>query len=792
MFNAFAAKTLKYWWIALAAWGLTTLWATLAAPDWESVVTQGEFAFLPADSPSRLAEAQLKEAFPDADSGSSLLFLIEREEQQLEPSDLELVQERLFAVVNDVLQETNQPLESEAEQGKIVTQIAPTVPLLGRVLQSSDGQAALGLVQLSQGFLTEWTWDFVNRLEKRLAIEAKQGWPGGLQVYLVGGSVLGRDITEYRSQSAVWIQDYAGWIVVLLLLAVFRAPAVVLIPLITLLAAIKVSLGVLAYLADWQWIHLFDGIEVYVTVIAYGAGVDYSMFLIARYREELARRGSASEALSVSIEQTGGAIAASAFTEIAGIAMLVFASFGKLSQAGVAISLALFGMLLASLTLTPALLRLGGRWVFWPFIPKQSEASNSDATARKSLTERGWTQVAEWVTRRPGWILSCSLLLLALPAALGLWTYNQVSYGLIPELPRDSTTRTGMRALTEHFEPGSIAPVSILMINEQVDFTSLESEAAFEQWTDAIAAERKQLKVANVFSFSQPLGLTESPPEIAATPVVEELADEFTAFQASKFYIASEGKLANHATRLQLLLTIDPFSREAIDHVGDLSAQLASLLPDALADGTQLYVSGPTASLRAMKEVTRGDQKLLFPLIACVVLAVLMVLLRRWRISLFLIASVGLTFLVTLGVTWLVFRLWFGPNFAGLDWSVALLLFTVLMAVGADYNVLLITRADEEIARTAARRGVLRAIVNTGSVITACGIVMAGTFANLAVGGKLLSMRQLGFALAFGVLLDTFVIRSFVVPSFLLLLKKRERSPQRDQEGSAPQQHLPE
>jgi len=173
-----------------------------------------------------------------------------------------------------------------------------------------------------------------------------------------------------------------------------------------------------------------------------------------------------------------------------------------------------------------------------------------------------------------------------------------------------------------------------------------------------------------------------------------------------------------------------------------------------------------------MQHVAEGDQQLLFPLITGAVFVVLVILLRKYLVPIYLAATVILTFLVTIGVTWAVFRLFVGESFTGLDWTVPLLLFTLLMAVGADYNVLLVSRADEEIERRGLKQGVVTAVRTTGAVITGCGVVMAGTFATLLIGGRLSSMRQLGFALAFSILLDTFVIRAFLVPSFLLI---RER-----------------
>jgi RND superfamily putative drug exporter len=172
-------------------------------------------------------------------------------------------------------------------------------------------------------------------------------------------------------------------------------------------------------------------------------------------------------------------------------------------------------------------------------------------------------------------------------------------------------------------------------------------------------------------------------------------------------------------------------------------------------------------------------------LVTAAVLTVLILLLRKWIVSLYLIVSIVFSYFATLGVTFLVFW-WLDPErFAGLDWTVPLFLFTILVAVGEDYNIFLVTRADEEQKRHGPVRGLGIALTKTGAIITSCGIIMAGTFSSLMVGGSLARMDQLGFALAFGILLDTFLVRPILVPAFLLLLQGRRSTEVDDQSTSS-------
>jgi RND superfamily putative drug exporter len=197
---------------------------------------------------------------------------------------------------------------------------------------------------------------------------------------------------------------------------------------------------------------------------------------------------------------------------------------------------------------------------------------------------------------------------------------------------------------------------------------------------------------------------------------------------------------------------------------------IRTLIPDDAREDTQLYALGTTASVRDLAAVMGRDRLRIEVLVLVSVFVILVVLLRRIVVPLYLLLSVLFSYYATLGVSFIVFWLLDPAGFSGIDWKVAVFLFTILIAVGEDYNILLMTRVDEEERKFGPVRGVTEALSRTGPVISSCGIIMAGTFASL-LGGSLSEMKQLGFALAFGVLLDTFVVRPVLVPAFLILLR---------------------
>ena len=222
------------------------------------------------------------------------------------------------------------------------------------------------------------------------------------------------------------------------------------------------------------------------------------------------------------------------------------------------------------------------------------------------------------------------------------------------------------------------------------------------------------------------------------------------------------------STRIDLVFQKDPFSRESISTFEEFKSAIPNILPPELADAELSYV-GPTPSIRDLKLVTDSDQIRIDILVLAGVFLILVLLLRKPAISAYLIASVFFSYLATLGVTYALFWFLSPGEFAGLDWKVPMFLFTILIAVGEDYNIFLMTRIEEEQEVYGPVQGVTRALEKTGSIISSCGIIMAGTFSSL-LAGTLVGMHQLGFALAFGVLLDTFVVRPVLVPAWLIML----------------------
>jgi len=571
-----------------------------------------------------------------------------------------------------------------------------TSPFSGPI-PSPDGRAAIVTATITSDGESDTVLDPVDVVRGRVS-----GDHGGLVVKVTGPAGFSADAIKVFEGINGTLVGAAFLLVLVLLIIIYRSPIFFLIPLFSVGFA-EIATRSLGYGLTEAGVTVNGQSSAILSILVLGAGTDYALLLVARYREELRRSTDRHAAMALALRTAGPAIFASGLTVIAALLCLMLAQVNGTSGLGPIGALGIAVAMLAMLTLLPALLLIFGRRAFWPFIPRVGDRGADETRGR-------WRGVGEWVGRRPRAVaLGVTALLLVL--ALGILNFDD---GLTQGNSfRDEVEAVeGQQLLGLSFPRGADAPTDVVV-----------RDAA------KVRAVRRAVRHA---------------PGVASVTGVVARGEEGVLFNA--------------------VLEPEPFSTEAFALIPAIRQAARQ------AGGPDTLVGGATAVERDLREAAARDTRLIVPVALVVVFLILMILLRALVAPLMLIVTVILSFGAALGVGAVVFDVVFG--FPGSDPSLPLFAFIFLVALGIDYNIFLMARVREETLRHGTREGMLRGVAVTGGVITSAGIVLAGTFSVLGV-LPLVFLTQIGFVVAFGVLLDTFIVRSVLVPALTFLLGAR-------------------
>ncbi|MFJ5262740.1 MMPL family transporter [Streptomyces sp. NPDC088387] len=525
---------------------------------------------------------------------------------------------------------------------------------------------------------------------------------GGLAVHITGPGGTSADFAEAFEGIDSTLLLAAMGVVVVMLLITYRSPTLLLVPVLAVVCALFTAQALIYLLAEHAGLTVNGQSAGILTVLVFGAGTDYALLLVARYREELRRHEDRHEAMALALHRAGPAVIASGATVVLSMLVLLAAEMNSTSGLGPVAAIGVAVALLAMMTLFPALLVIFGRWIFWPVIPHNGSPDP---------TERGlWARAGRRMSHRPRMVWGVTALILAV-CSLGLIQLRAEGIGNADAFTGKPDSITGQEISARYFAAGSGDP--LVVIANQAQAQEVGRAVA---GTDGVVPES--------------LGL---PP--GAKP-------------------SFEGRVMFEATMS------DPADSEAAKQTVERVRDAVHAVPDADA-----LVGGGTAALLDMDEATTHDNILIIPLVLVVVLLILCVLLRALIAPLLLIGTVILSFAAALGISALAFRYVF--DYAGESTDFPLFVFVFLVALGIDYNIFLTTRIREEAARLGTRKGVVTGLAATGAVITSAGLVLAGTFAALGT-LPMVAFAEIGFAVALGVLLDTFVVRSVLVTSLFL------------------------
>ena len=849
----------------LSRWGISTLWSVLAvaslflAQRLPSVAVGDPFRFFPDDAPIRTAAAALRERFPGSDAASRIVLVVETR-------DGTPVLPRARAPLEQLVSRLRREL---AGGGALPILAATDDPVLERRLASPDGGGALVVVPLAVGFASEEASALVARVEAIVADETSRG-TSPLRVSLTGDGTLGRDYLVAIGEGGQRSGLATALLVAGTLLLVHRSVGAALVTLVTLGAALAVSLGAVTLAAELGMPFALQA-RGFLVALVYGVGTDYALLFLARLRE--ARRSAEPGGTWGAVRASLPVLATSAAAVALACGLMGFARFGLFSSAGPALAISVLVTLAAVTTLAPALAEIAGRRLFG----RRGESASP-------FGARVWPAIARLALGRP---ILVSVVALALVAPLA-WGGRRIapSFEVELDIPKASPSEAGWAALGRHFRPSQVVPLTMAFEADGPPGTlrTMAGLAALHGFTEALAREPG---VVRVYAATRPTGeagllergtlrnqlaeldagisraktgagrLAEgleaarrdvgrgkgelagkraaldaeakgsliaafvpdriaaakrdlarldeqlgrldaglgeaaagarsleagletgvarldalgSAPEasqalslLALTP--DDLARTPELERAFSYYLSPDAR----AARLELELATPPNAPASVALADRLRVEAPAMLRALGLPGAHVWLVGPTAITADLAALAPADLERLALWITGGVFLLLVLLLRSVTASLAVTAFILLSYLAALGALALLVAQGVWP---GLDWKTPFFLFVLLVAIGADYGVFVLGRAREEARALPYAAALARALEATGPVVTSCGLVLAGTFATLLL-SRLAFLEQVGVGITVGVLIDTCIVRPFLLPAAALLLARGE------------------
>jgi RND superfamily putative drug exporter len=740
LYASLGRLVVRFRWPVVLAWIVVIVVSSRALPSLGSEVNNDNSQFLPSSAPSAKA-ATLATPILGSSSSTSEVFVV------ASSSNGTLVSADAAAVVH------------EAQLTAAVPKVKAT-HLLGT---SPDGKVAriLVLIGVNQVDVT----DQKPVLDRLQATFGRLGAPPDLHFHLAGTVATNVANQASSNRTGSRVQLFSFLLIILLLILIFRS---VLAPIVTLLpagVALVVSNRFIGALGA-HGIKISEITQLLLIVLLLGAGTDYGLFLVFRVREEIRSGLDPKGAVVKALARVGESISASAATVIFALLSLMLASFGIYHDLGLPLALGIAVMLVAGLTLLPALLAILGNAVFWPWRVVAVEGGER---------EGWWGRVAGRLVSRPIETLVLGVLVFG-GLAGAVAGYHSGGFGGALQAPAGSDAAAGNTVLAKHFPEASSNPANLVLRYAapvwsdpsplEVAQQALQSSGKFTSLSGPLDPNGTALSPATLAELHARFGAPSSlPQDLPAGAQITSL--EYNAYRATTQFVSADGTTVQFQAEFRAgpqestaALDATPEIRKAVSVAANRSGAIAS------------GVAGEAAALYDVSSTSNRDLLHVVPL-AIIAIGILLALVLRSAVApLYLIVSVALSYFAALGVSTLVFIDIGGST--GLTFILPFLMFIFLLALGEDYNILVMTRVREEAHGRALRDAVVRAIGRTGPTVTSAGIVLAGTFAVFGIAGgggpSGSQIRDIGFGLAIGILMDTFLVRTLLVPSTVALL----------------------
>ncbi|AZK46649.1 MMPL family transporter [Paenibacillus lentus] len=679
-------------WITLVVWLILMIGLSTGPQLSNYKVTN--FQSLPNDAPSIIANEKLEQYFPN-DQGTPGILVFHNEDGEV---NLSAVTEIMNAILSADVAGVDQ-----------IVDIAKLPPQATAAFMSEDKSTMIIPMTLDPAADSRQIGETIDAVTK-IGNEAAQGFTD-TQFRITGPAGIAGDTLKLFERADIVLLLATIGIILLLLIVIYRSPLLALIPLLATAIVYQVTNQVIALMGAGG-LEINNSTTSIMSILLFAAVIDYSLFVFSRFREELNHYESKYDAMKHAMRATGMPVFLAGGTIFAAMLVLFFASFRDYQNFAPIFGTTMLIIMIASITLVPALFTLFGRKAFWPRVPKFGKTGE--------VKHGFWGPVAKFVVNKPG--LSGGLVaMMMVVTSLNVFNLNY-EFDMVKSFPKDLPSREGYEIVETRFNKGELAPTSILVESDQ---------ALSEEQIEALRA--RLLDENNVAS-------------VRLNSVSED----------------------NAALKYSLTLDLNPYSVEAIDLLKDLRNRSDEMLVDAGVTG-EIHFGGITPKLVDEREVNNRDIWLIVVLETVLILGLLYVLTKSIRMSTYMMATILVSFVSALGLGLFLVDVFFGYD--AISTRVPVYSFIFLVALGIDYNIILVSRFLEERKSRKVKEALEIAIRNTGGVISSAGIILAATFAALMT-MPIADLFVFGFIVAIGILMDTFLVRGILLPSVILFFEK--------------------
>ncbi|WP_370017121.1 MMPL family transporter [Peribacillus sp. B2I2] len=702
-------------WVVIALWIIAAILLTFTLPAVNDRTTNNA-ADLPEDSASVVADELIKKEFPKS-SGLPALLTWHREGGLTEADLAEIQYLSKELTDNPLSQQSFLPPLHEI----------PLPALQGSV--SEDGTTfvhPLFFKEKTETAILEKNLESINETVSECIGSDPFKVPtdsGELSLRVTGPVGISVDATGLFSGADFKLLLATVILVLVVLLLIYRSPLLAIIPLIGVGFAYIVTSPILGFMADHGWITVDSQAISIMTVLLFGAGTDYCLFLISHYRSELRNHESKRKAMIAAFKDSSGAIAMSGLTIVISLLTLLVAKYGAYHRFAVPFSLSILIMMLAALTLVPALLSVFGRASFFPIVPRTPEMEEARAKKKgkevKKHKESG--RIGNWigtiVTTKPWTVILTCLIIFSVLA--GYSSQIKYSYDILSSFPEDMNSSEGYSVISDSYSPGELAPATVVVDTDGEDI-------------DLASA----LKGMNI---------------------VENVADPVTS------------KSNKDLQSYEVTFNINPYNIEAIDSIPEIRTMAEKELKAANISSVdeKVWIGGQTATQFDKRDTVKADEFMIIPIIIVLISLLLLAYLRSVTAMVYLMGTVILSFFAAMGLGWIILHYFMGVD--AIEGTIPLYSFVFLVALGEDYNIFMVSSIWRKKKTMPIKQAIRKGVAETSGVITSAGIILAATFSVLAT-LPIQVLVQFGLITALGVLMDTFIVRPFLVPAITSLL----------------------